>query len=58
VCLRPGSYAVKLSVAQRDSLNLLDAVEAFRFQVTGSGGLSGSTFYQPREWSVGEVHEG
>jgi lipopolysaccharide transport system ATP-binding protein len=52
LCLRPGSYAAKLSVAQRDSLNLLDAVEMFRFQVTGSGGLSASTFYQPRTWSV------
>lgn len=55
-CLRPGSYAAKLSVAEGSGINVLAAVEAFRFQVDGGEALSGSTFYQPRKWEIVHTH--
>jgi lipopolysaccharide transport system ATP-binding protein len=50
--LRPGTYTAKINL-NRKSIDMLDAVEAFRFTVAeGRASLGQSAFYQPRAWDV------
>jgi lipopolysaccharide transport system ATP-binding protein len=52
--LRAGEYVAKLSVSEGWGMNILDIVESYRFRVVPGQPLSGSTFYQPREWRLVE----
>jgi lipopolysaccharide transport system ATP-binding protein len=50
-CLKPGSYTMKVSVSQ-GALNLLDAIESFKFKVKNMDSMSQCLFYQPRSWDL------
>ena len=47
--LKPGVYTAKISVVQ-GSIDVLDAAEAFMFEVRSSFNLSDSIYFQEREW--------
>lgn len=48
-CLQPGFYTMKVSVSQ-DTLNIMDAIESFKFKVKNDVSMSQCSFYQPRGW--------
>ncbi|MDZ8055556.1 MAG: polysaccharide ABC transporter ATP-binding protein [Aulosira sp. ZfuVER01] len=48
-CLKPGLYTMKVSISQ-GTLNILDAIESFKFTVKNLDSMSECSFYQPRHW--------
>lgn len=49
--LRPGIFSAKVYVSRR-GLDVLDAVESFRFEVRSEQNVTDCAYYQPREWSA------
>jgi lipopolysaccharide transport system ATP-binding protein len=50
--LRPGSYSLKVYLTSGPSLNMLDQVEGFIFQVKADSHMRQCLFYQPRSWGI------
>jgi lipopolysaccharide transport system ATP-binding protein len=50
--LRPGTYSLKVYLTSGPSLNMLDQVDGFIFQVKAEGHMRQCMFYQPRSWAI------
>ena len=51
--LLSGKYAADINLTDgQDYSNLLDAVDFFKFEVTGNENDNNSSFYQPRNWQI------
>jgi lipopolysaccharide transport system ATP-binding protein len=53
-CLKAGSYSVKAYIRQ-NSINTIDFVENFKFNVSSKDSIGRSSFYQPRSWKIFEA---
>lgn len=53
--LRPGLYTLKFYLTSGKGMNVLDAVESYRFKVSSGKEMANCLFYQPREWAVSAV---
>jgi len=52
--LAPGLYEAKIAVA-RKHFEVLDVIEAFRFQVSSNESMSQNRFFQPRSWEIDNI---
>jgi len=50
--LRPGLYSMKFYLTSGKGVNVLDAVESFRFKVKAGKEMAHCLYYQPRDWAL------
>jgi lipopolysaccharide transport system ATP-binding protein len=53
-CLKAGSYLTKAYIRQ-NSMNTIDLVENFKFNVFSQDSMGRSSFHQPRSWKIVEA---